>query len=94
MNSRFLENNEIYLECGDIDILISNPESKKTPKGVLHKIVSKLRKISYLTDDLEISEKDKKRDWQHHFDKYMGICIYVNQYHFDGTNEVFFFFGI
>ena len=90
LNSLFFCNKkQIYLECGDIDILISNPESKRTPIGVLHKIVSKLRKISYLTDDLEISEKDKKRDWQHHFDKYMGTCIKFS-IPFDGPNQVFF----
>lgn len=67
-------------ECEDINIIVTHTKSK-APVGVLHALglsyklkssnllVDELKKLKYLTDDLEITGKDARYDWNHHFDK-------------------------
>jgi len=58
-------------ECGDIDILIASPDW--CPGGALQEIVKTLHAEGFITDYLEISDRDTPRDWNHHFDKFMGV---------------------
>jgi len=58
-------------ECGDIDILITTTDW--APVGVLHKLCEALKKDNFITEYLEISAIEQIRDWDHHFDKFMGV---------------------
>jgi len=40
----------------------------------LPRIISALKQLKYLTDDLDFQAIEKEKDWTHHFDKYMGVC--------------------
>ncbi|XP_072032777.1 DNA polymerase lambda-like [Amphiura filiformis] len=54
--------------CGDVDVLISHPDNK-SHKGVLPKLLDKLRKTGFITDDLIRVEEEVGEQR-----KYMGVC--------------------
>jgi len=39
----------------------------------LHKLCQALRKDNFIAEYLEISDLEQIRDWDHHFDKFMGV---------------------
>jgi DNA polymerase/3'-5' exonuclease PolX len=55
-------------QSGDIDILVWL-ENEDVPVGLLRRLLSALKRLKYLTDDLQLSEKGIDCDWIHHFDK-------------------------
>lgn len=64
-------------DSGDVDILITDP-SVVYPEGLLSKIVERLKKIKFLTDDLSQSRKNEEGER----DTYMGVCkLPGSQYH-------------
>ena len=59
------------LKSGDIDVLVTHELKAKT-KGLIYKIVVRLKEIGFLVDDLSVPS-NKKRDEDDH-ESYMGVC--------------------